>query len=251
MTWDPGRYLRFAGHRTRPAADLLGRIRPADPRVVWDLGCGTGEITASLAERWPQAIVHGLDSSTEMLESAREHRAIHWVEGEIETWETADPVDVLFSNAALHWVEDHSRLFPRLFRLLAPGGILAVQMPRNHQEPSHQVLYDLARSDRWEERIGALVAESPVAQPEAYHELLSPDATSLDVWETIYQQALHGEDAVAQWTKGSVMRPYLTALGPDAGEFFDEYAAALRPHYPSTDGTTLFGFRRLFIVATR
>ena len=250
MTWDPGQYLRFDDLRVRPALDLIARIPALEPSEVWDLGCGTGAITHTLSVRWPHAEVHGLDSSSEMLDRAREHPGIDWTHGDIETWAPDRPVDVLFSNAALHWVTNHASLFPRLFGHVAPGGVLAVQMPRNHQEPSHQVLYELARSKGWSDRVGDLVVESPVSAPADYYESLGSEAGSLDVWEAIYQQALQGPDAVAEWTKGSVMRPYLEALGPDADRFFDEYAAALRPHYPpQADGTTLFAFRRLFIVA--
>jgi len=252
MTWDPGQYLRFDDLRTRPALDLIARIPAIEPSAVWDLGCGTGAITHSLLLRWPQAAVHGLDSSPQMLDRARENGDIEWLCGEIETWSPDQPVDVLFSNAALHWVDDHESLFPRLFEFVASGGVFAVQMPRNHHEPSHQVLYDLARTHRWADRLGDLVIEDPVFTPSMYHEILGSEAQSLDVWETIYQQSLQEPDAVAHWAKGSVMRPYLEALGSDADVFFDEYADALRPLYPQRgDGTTLFPFRRLFIVARR
>jgi len=252
MTWDPGQYLRFDDLRSRPALDLINRIPDIEPADVWDLGCGTGEITISLARRWPGAVIHGLDSSAEMLDQARKRGGVDWVQGDIENWSPNRAPDVLFSNAALHWVGDHHTLFPRLGESVAPGGILAVQMPRNHDQPSHQILYGLARSTRWADRVGHLVEETPVATPATYHSLLSSTTTTIDIWETIYQQVLQGPDAVAEWTKGSVMRPYLTELGAEADGFFDEYAASLRHHYPPRgDGTTLFAFRRIFIVATR
>ncbi len=251
-TWDPEQYLTFADLRMRPALDLIGRIPEDSPSQVWDLGCGTGAVTAVLAARWPEAAVHGLDSSPQMLERAAENSGIEWVSGTIEEWRPAAPIDVIFSNAALHWLGDHERLFPSLVGFLSDEGILAVQMPRNHGEASHRVLFETARSRRWKTRLAHLVRANPVATPEEYHEMLSPLAGAVDVWETIYQQALAGEDAVAQWTRGSVIRPYLDALGSDAADFFAEYAEALRPHYPArADGTTLFSFRRLFIVAQR
>ncbi len=252
MTWDPGQYLRFDDLRARPAIDLINRIPEVEPSEVWDVGCGTGAITYSLSRRWPAAAVHGLDSSPEMLDSAREHTGIDWVLGAIEDWTPEAPVDVLFSNAALHWVDSHATLFPYLFDQVAPRGVFAVQMPRNHQEPSHRVLYDLARSERWVDQVGDLVVETPVSAPSDYHEMLDTEADGLDVWESIYQQTLRGPDAVSQWTKGSVMRPYLEALDSAADDFFAEYVADLRPHYPQqANGTTLFSFRRLFIVAHR
>lgn len=252
MTWDPTQYLRFDDHRMRPALDLLSRLPPQEPAEVWDLGCGTGAITVALSQRWPEAHVHGLDASPEMLDIARRSHGVDWVLGDIADWAPGEPVDMLFSNAALHWLDHHDRLLVRLFESVSGGGVMAVQMPRNHGEPSHSTLYALARSARWAERVAHLVVENPVAPPEWYHALLDPLATRLEVWESIYQQTLSGPDPVAEWTRGSVMRPYLEALGEEAQTFFDEYAAALRPHYPTRDdGVTLFAFRRLFIVARR
>ena len=252
-TWDPTQYLRFSDHRLRPAIDLLGRVDHPGPRRVWDLGCGAGGPTALLAARWPRASITGVDSSPDMLEKARaEHPDIEWIRGDIEGWAPDEPADIVYSNAAIHWLDDHQTLVPHLFRQLAPGGLLAIQMPRNHSEPSHQRLYETAMSTRWADRVGDLVRESPVAPPHVYHSMLRPIATSVDVWETIYQQELTGDDAVANWTKGSVVRPFLDALGADGDEFFRDYAARLEEDYPTgPDGTTLFSFRRVFVVAKR
>lgn len=220
---------------------------------MWDLGCGTGEITRLLADRWPGAAVHGLDRSPEMLaEAGAAPSAVDWVEGDIAAWEPERPAGLVFSNAALHWVPGHDRLFPRLARSLAPGGMLAVQMPRNTSEPSHRVLSDVARRERWEERVGYRAGWEPVGPPDAYLDLLLPHCGTVDVWETVYHHVLTGEDAVARWVEGAACRPFLDDLGDDAAEFLAEYADALRPHYPRrSDGTTRFPFRRLFIVARR
>lgn len=250
-TWDPTQYLEFADHRLRPALDLLARIDHQGPRSVWDLGCGAGGPTAVLADRWPDATVRGVDSSPDMLDRAKAaYSDIEWIRGDIEDWTSPVPADVVFSNAAIHWLDDHASLLPRLLQQLAPGGVLAIQMPRNHAEPSHQRLNETARSEPWVDRVGDLVRESPVATPEQYHSTLRPLAKTLDIWETVYVQELTGTDAVASWTKGSVVRPFLDALGADGEEFFVDYAARLADDYPAgPDGTTLFTFRRLFIVA--
>lgn len=249
--WDPAQYLRFSGLRMRPAVDLIGRVEHPGPTRIWDLGCGHGGPTGVLADRWPESRITGLDSSREMLDRAAPDDRIEWVVGDIGEWDPNEPADIVFSNAALHWLDDHSSLMPRIVSHLAPGGVLAVQMPRNHGEPSHQRLYETARSDPWAARVGHLVRGSPVGTPAEYHGLLRPMVSELEVWETIYQQELEGDDAVANWAKGSVVRPFLEALGDDADAFFEDYAARLAGEYAtSSNGSTLFPFRRIFFVAT-
>jgi trans-aconitate 2-methyltransferase len=229
------------------------RLGGIDPNEVWDLGCGSGEITRLLAERWPDARVHGLDSSPEMLASAHTPASrVSWVRGDIADWDPERPADLVFANASLHWVADHDRLFPRLAGALTPGGVLAVQMPRNADEPSHRILAEVARRKRWSGRVGYRADWRPVGPPDDYLDHLAPHCETMEVWETVYHHVLTGEDAVARWVEGAACRPFLDDLGDDAGEFFDEYATALRPHYPRRDdGTTRFPFRRLFILAVR
>ena len=251
-TWNPDQYLTFTDHRLRPALDLIGRMPRIDAATIWDLGCGAGNVTRYLANRWPGARIIGMDSSEEMLERARSIQGIEWVRGEIESWDPGGRADIVFANAALHWVGGHDELFPRILSMIDPGGVLAVQMPRNFGEPSHSLLQELASSDEFSEDLGHLVSQPPVGEPSWYHELIDPLASDIDMWETIYQQVLDGPDPVANWTKGTAARPYLDALSPErAGTFFTEYAAALAVAYPSgPSGTTLFPFRRMFMVAT-
>ncbi len=187
-----------------------------------------------------------------LAEARREGGPIEWVETDIADWTPLRPAGLLFANASLHWLADHDRLFPRLAHSLASGGVLAVQMPRNTHAPSHRVLAEVAASPRWADRVGYRAGWHPVDEPEAYLDRLEAHCSRVEVWETTYHHVLEGEDAVAEWVKGTACRPFLDDLGDDAGEFFDEYAAALRPHYPRrADGTTRFAFRRLFLIATR
>jgi trans-aconitate 2-methyltransferase len=253
-TWDPSQYLKFAAPRLRPALDLLARIDTEAPSAVYDLGCGTGMATRMLAARWPEATVTGVDSSPEMLSTARREEggmAIAWVESDVAGWAPSDGADVLFSNAALHWLEDHERLFPRLFGCLRRHGVLAVQMPRNHLAPPHVCMAEAARAGPWRARLEAVLRPAPVAAPDAYYDILAPLADAVDIWETEYTHVLDGENPVMEWTKSTALRPLLAAL--DDGQrdgFLIEYAAHLAAAYPGRpDGTTIFPFRRLFIVA--
>jgi len=254
MSWNPERYLAFGDHRTRPAIDLLARLALEAPARVADLGCGPGNSTALLVERWPDAAMIGIDNSAEMLAKARASgiRA-SWVEADIAQWTPTAPFDVLFSNAALQWLADHALLLPRLFEQVAPGGMLAVQMPRNFGAPSHVLLREVAATGPWSERLQPLLSAEPVGPPAWYYDLLAPGAASLDIWETEYLQVLEGEDPVLAWTRGTALRPVQAALhAEELAAFEAEYKERLRTAYPKrSDGRTLFPFRRLFIVACR
>lgn len=252
--WDPSQYLKFADHRLRPALDLLARI-PADaPARVLDLGCGPGNITPHLARRWPDARIVGLDGSPQMLAKARAAMPdVAWVEADIAAWDPPEPLDVIYSNAALQWLDSHERLFPRVMGWLAEGGVLAVQMPRNHQAPSHTDILATVADGPWRDRLTPLLRPSPVAPPEAYYRILAPLARGLDIWETVYIQVLEGENPVAEFTKGSALKPLLDALEePMRGAFERAYRQRIAASYPrEADGRTLFPFRRQFLIARR
>jgi trans-aconitate 2-methyltransferase len=252
--WDPSQYLKFAGPRARPALDLLAQVALEAPRSVFDLGCGAGNITRIMAGRWPGAMVTGVDGSADMLAKARSgDGAITWLHADLGRWSPPAPADVLYSNAALHWLDDHAALFPRLLEGLRPGGVLAVQMPRNHAEASHTCMVEAARAGPWRDRLAPVLRPSPVAPPEVYHDILAPVAGALDLWETVYIHALDGDNPVVEWTKGSALKPLLDALGgADREGFLADYTRRIAAAYPQrADGTTLFPFRRLFMVAVR
>ncbi|OAN55192.1 trans-aconitate 2-methyltransferase [Paramagnetospirillum marisnigri] len=256
MAWDPKVYAEFAQPRLRPALDLMARIEADAPVRVADLGCGPGNVTRLLKLRWPEAEVTGVDSSPEMLESARAGGGgVTYVDGDMAAWEAGAPLDVLFSNAALHWTGDHDRLFPRLLAMVAPGGTLAVQMPHNHYAASHSLMAEAAAAGPWREVLAPLAARFPVAEPPFYYDLLAPRARWLDIWETEYLHVLSGDNPVVAWTMGTALRPLLAALEgrPDWRDaFLADYAARIQAAYPPrSDGKTLLPFRRLFLVARR
>jgi len=231
--------------------DLLQRITITDPQTVYDLGCGPGNVTRMLAERWPQAGVTGVDDSAAMLAKARQELpGVNWVQQSLADWRPAQPADVIYSNAALHWMPDHAKYFPLLVEQLAPGGMFAAQMPQNFAAPSHTLITDVICAGRWRDRMEHLIRPAPVGDPAFYYQVLSPLAESLDIWETEYLQIMEGKDPVKEWTKGTWLRQFLDALDePDASEFEAEYARRVGAAYPPRlDGKTLFPFKRLFII---
>jgi trans-aconitate 2-methyltransferase len=251
MAWDPETYLAFEAERTRPARELLARVAAERPLRVADLGCGPGNSTALLAARWPDAELWGIDSSPEMLKAARASGVpARWCEADLEEWVAEPGYDVLFSNATLQWIAGHEQLLPRLMHGLTEGGILAVQMPRNFTEPSHELIRSVADGQRWARRFDEVRAATHVRSPEKYFAILEPYAARIDLWETTYVQVLEGEDAVYRWMSGTSLRPFVQALAEtERTEFLDAYRAALATSYPRrASGVTLFPFRRLFMV---
>jgi trans-aconitate 2-methyltransferase len=253
MSWDPAQYLKFGDERQRPGFDLLARVGDLPPGLLVELGCGAGIHARAIAARFPARPFIALDSSPEMLkEAAAEPSDIQWLAADINTWSPPEPPALIFSNAVLHWIDDHATLFPRLLRWLTPGGALAVQMPRNHAAPSHALMYEAALGGPWAETLKPLLRTDPVSPPEFYYDLLAPLARGgLDLWETSYLHVLSGEDAVLNWVRGSALRPLLLVLdAPQRADFERAYAEKLRRAYPRrADGKTLLPFRRLFIVA--
>ena len=269
--WDPGQYHKFSDHRRRPALELLARAPSADPGLAVDLGCGSGEITRLIAERWPGAAVQGVDNSPDMLARARAGSVgdaesgqgggagVEWIEADIASWSPASPPGLLYANASLQWVEGHEALFPRLLRSLAPGGALAAQMPLSREARSHRLMHEVLAEGGPDgaplgtEALRREIARRWVLDPSEYFDLLAADTARLDVWTTEYLQALEGEDPVLEWVSGTGLRPILNGLaGEERERFLDRYRAALRAAYPRRpDGTTLYPFRRLFIVAVR
>jgi trans-aconitate 2-methyltransferase len=258
--WDPARYLRFAGERARPFAELLARICAEAPRVVVDLGCGDGSVTATLAQRWPGARVTGVDTSPTMLEAAAAHAVpgrLEFRAGDLRDWRPAGPVDVLVSNAALHWAPGHGPLMSRWATALAADGWLAVQVPGNQAAPTHALLASMIATPRWAARLApgddTVLDPAAVLEPTGYLDVLTSAGLAADVWETTYLHVLTGEDPVLRWVSSTVLRPVLARLSAEDGATLTaEYAAALREAYPvRPDGTTVLPFRRLFAVGHR
>ncbi|HZJ05861.1 MAG TPA: trans-aconitate 2-methyltransferase [Nocardioidaceae bacterium] len=248
--WDPERYLAYADERGRPFVDLTNRVGAVAPRRVVDLGCGSGQLTRILADRWPDAEVHGLDSSPEMIAHANDEgaEAVRFEVADLREWRSVEPVDVLVSNATLQWVPGHLELLPDMVDQVAPGGWFAFQVPGNFGEPSHVLLRELGAESRFSRHLGDSRPESHA--PQTYLESLAALGCRVDAWETTYLHVLSGEDPVFRWISGSGARPTLQAL-PDGlrSEFEEEYKRLLRRAYPARRHGTVLPFRRVFVVA--
>ena len=252
--WNADHYLKFADARTLPAIDLLSRISLPATRCVVDLGCGPGNSTAPLRARWPDAKVIGIDSSAELLIAARrDHPGIAFEAADIASWVAPQPADVVFANASLQWVGDHARLLPRLFDQVAPGGVFAVQMPRNHDFATHRLMRQVAAEGDWRDRLAGARDPSPVKSPEFYYDLLAPRAAAFTIWETNYIQVMDGVQAIIAWLHGTGLRPFLARLTEaERPSFLDRYAALLTEAYPAqADGKILLPYPRLFFIATK
>jgi trans-aconitate 2-methyltransferase len=262
--WDPDQYRRYSDERSRPFFELLARVAATAPGYVADLGCGPGNLTAALARRWPGADVEGVDNSAEMLKAAQavlaEYQGWRMAAGGSLAFHHADvrdfvppcAADVIVSNAVLQWIPCHRDLLRRWAGFLAEGGWLAFQVPGNYDQPSHQILREVAGSPRWREALVGVAVTRQTHDPADYLELLADAGCEVDAWETTYLHVLRGEDPVLDWYMGSGLRPVIGALAPDqAAAFVSEYGSRLRVAYPARGYGTLLPFRRVFVVARK
>lgn len=244
--WSPELYLRFSGERNRPALDLLAQVQLHRPQLIYDLGCGPGNSTAMLLQRFPAASVTGIDNSPAMLQAARKAApGAAYVEADIRTWQPDAPADLLFANAALQRVDDHVGVMQRLLAGLKPGGILAVQMPDNLAEASHALMRKVAGHQHTVQRQALLTASG-------YINALQPHCRNLEVWRTTYNHRFTGAAAIVEFVSSTGLRPYLDPLDEQGkAAFLSAYEAELKLAYPTLqDGRVLLAFPRLFIVAS-
>jgi trans-aconitate 2-methyltransferase len=245
--------MKFEDERTRPARDLLAQVPLTAPRTVIDMGCGPGNSTELLAERWPEARVAGLDSSPNMLGEARKRLpSTTFAEADATTWTPAPGTDLVFANAIYQWVPDHLTQLPKVLAALPEGGVLAVQMPDNMAEPSHVLMRETATEGPWAAQL-ADAARLPLPPVRTYYDALKPFASRLDIWHTAYNHVLEGPEAIVEWVKSTGLRPFIDPLTPEhRADFLARYLARIAAAYPrATDGKVLLRFPRLFILAVR
>jgi trans-aconitate 2-methyltransferase len=255
--WNSSQYLKFANERTQPSIDLVSRIALNDPKTIIDLGCGPGNSTAVVARRWPQAALTGLDNSANMLTTARQnYPQWSWQENDIGSWSAqhSAPYDLIFSNAALHWVPDHATALPRIFSRVAAGGALAFQMPHSLDSLHQNCMRALPDTGKWQGRFLSPPAAWLVESVGFYYDLFAGLAARVDIWLTDYVYVFDGPEGIVEWHKGAALLPFLKALPDDSArtDFIADYLAAITPHYPRhANGKVLLPFRRLFVVAYR
>ena len=258
--WDAAQYQQFRADRLRPGLDLLDRVArlvTRRPEVVVDLGCGTGTLTGHLAARFPSTRLLAVDRSPAMLARAVREAddGTEFVDADLRSWSPPAPVDLVFSNAVLHWLPDRSPVLAAVAGWLSPDGVLGLQMPRNFEEPTHQVAYALGQDERFREALAPVLADRATAEsPEELHAVLEPLLVDVEVWETTYLHVLSPPDPVVRWAQGSLLRPFLSALPDEASReaFLGAYRERIAAAYPARpDGTTLLPYRRVFAVGRR
>jgi len=253
--WDPPQYGRFERERAQPFFDLVARLPDGAVRRAADLGCGPGPLTRTLALRWPDAVVWGVDSSAEMLRAARSEPAppnLRFVEADLAAWQPEAPLDRIVSNAALQWLPDHARVLASLVGRLAPAGALAVQMPNTDDAPTHRALAELCDASPWREKLGHGALRPRIESPAWYADHLASLDLDVELWETTYYHRLAGPSGVVEWIKGSALRPVLSRLAArDAEAFLAAYTARIERLYPAGPHGVLLPYARLFFVAVR
>ncbi len=253
--WSAAQYLHFEAERTRPAADLLARVPDGPIDRVADLGCGPGNSTELLRDRFPQAAIVGVDSSDDMLTKARSRLPrVSFEKADIARWRADAPFDLIFANAVLQWIPDHIAVMVRLISDLAPGGRLAAQMPDNLDQPSHALMRKVAARAPFSARLaGAAAAREEIGAFVDYYAALAPVCAEIEAWRTTYVHALSGPDAIVDWVASTGLRPFLAPLAPDERQaFLAQYREEIAAAYPPlADGRVLLPFPRLFVVAVR
>ncbi|TCL76048.1 trans-aconitate 2-methyltransferase [Rhizobium sp. BK251] len=255
MAWSASQYVKFEDERTRPARDLLAQVPLASVNHAVDLGCGPGNSTELIVERFGTAGVSGLDSDQNMLEAARKRLpGTHFVEADLGSWRPSEPADLLFANAVFQWLPNHLDIFDRLMDSLVPGGVLAIQMPDNLGEPSHLMMEETAHAGPWKAAFEKKsVRRNPLPPPSTYYSRLIGKSSRIDIWHTVYNHPMADAAAIVEWVKGTGLMPYLANAGAEHREaFLADYLQRLETVYPKmADGRVLLRFPRLFMIAVK
>jgi trans-aconitate 2-methyltransferase len=253
IEWDSELYLRYEQERTQPSFDLVQRIPLEVPKAIIDLGCGPGNSTQALRQRWPNAQITGLDSSSAMIERARQSSGkVEWRVADIQTWSEPDRFDLIFANASLQWIADHETLTQRLINMVKPGGVFAFQMPALYNQPASQAANELTKSPSWHPYHLEDKYQLCVHPPSGYYDWLAPFSRQLQIWETVYFHELENHFGMIEFYSSTGLKPYLEGLPSEEvrAHFKADLENVYRTLFPSRkNGRVLFPFRRLFVIA--
>jgi trans-aconitate 2-methyltransferase len=253
--WDPQQYLQFEHERTQPSIDLVARIPSEDPHTIIDIGCGPGNSTQVLRRRWPHADIVGLDKSEKMIERARrDYPGQTWRTGDASMLEAHWQYDIVFSNAAIHWIPDHHYLIPRLFQVVGENGFLAIQVPANYKSPLYKVILNVSRSSKWRDLTSGANDQITYHGAEYYYNQLVAFTRDITIWSTTYYHILKSHEDLVAWYKSTAMKPFLERLASDdmRREFEQAVLTGCKEHYPpQADGRILYPFKRLFFIARK
>lgn len=257
--WSSAQYLKFNSERTRAARDLLSQIPLASPKHVVDIGCGPGNSTAVVAERYPNAHLSGIDSSPDMIKKAQETLPeISFKVADLESYAPEVPADLYFSNAVFQWLSASHlpRILQRLVGQLPPGGVLAFQVPDNLSEPCQAAMRDTASESGapWEETLRrAAPGRDPFPTEGELYDTLRPLCSDVDIWRTTYYHRMDDHQAIVEWVKGTGLRPFIDPLSSaERQAYLDSYLEKIKNQYPiQQDGKVLLAYPRLFVVATK
>ena len=255
MAWSAQQYLKFEDERTRPARDLLAQVPLERVLNGYDLGCGPGNSTELLTDRYGVNVITGIDSDDDMLEKAADRLpTTRFGKADLSQWKPAQKADLLYANAVFQWVPDHLTVLSQLMDQLESDGVLAVQMPDNLQEPTHRAMEETGANGSWKDAFSdGRLRRKPLPAPSDYFDALTPKSTRVDVWHTIYNHPMKDAESIVEWVKGTGLRPYLTAVGEENREaFLTDYTRRIKAAYPPmADGRLLLRFPRLFVVAVK
>lgn len=253
--WSAEQYSKFENDRTLPSIDLANAIVKDNVRSILDIGCGIGNSSAAVKNRFPQAEVIGVDNSGDMLETARKnHPDIKFfnLDASTQLGSVNRRFDVVFSNACIQWLPDHPRLLADLMRLLNDGGVLAVQIPQQYKHPMHGVILSVAESEKWREKVGEPRVFYNLKE-NGYFDILSEISSDFRIWETVYMHRMPSHRSIVEWYKGTSLRPFLAQLSDsDKADFERDVLCETKKVYPvQKNGEIIFRFPRLFFTAVK
>lgn len=251
MAWNPDIYNQFKSERAAPFYDLLALVKPVDKMKVIDLGCGTGELTQTITEKLPGSIVKGIDFSAEMLSQAPKSERLYFeVKTVEEQLERDEKFDLVLSNAAIQWINDHEIIFPKMIRSLNKGGQLAIQMPAQHHNISNIILNEIADESAFKIQLKDFKRVSPVLELDRYAAILFENgATNMTVFEKIYPLILPDIEALYKWVSGTALIPYMERLDTDSQELFSRhFKQRLGDHFNQLP--VFYPFKRIFLHAS-